>query len=167
VFGPPRGYTRVEPLRNTVSVRMVAAPMANLDPQAVLTKWKANTSGASGRYVEGAETTTKDPTALAIAAIPYMRSQILDAIDSGRVANGLRLSGKTGWLAGITGKGKQNFETGVANADTAFLNGFTPLLQFIGTKLPALYAMPNASKADRKARMNSWFDTMSGYKATR
>ena len=139
----------------------------NLDPNAVLTKWKARTTDASAAYVAGAEATDKDPTALAIAAIPYMRSRIIDAIDSGRVANGLRRAGKTGWLAGVTGKGKTNFESGVANADAAFLAGFTPLLQYIGSKLPAVRAMPATTSAERKARMNSWFDTMSAYKSTR
>ena len=139
----------------------------NLDPNAVLAKWKTRTTDASALYVAGAEATDKDPTQLAIAAIPYMRSRIIDAIDSGRVANGLRRSGKAGWLAGVTGKGRANFESGVANADTAFLNGFTPLLSYIGSKLPTIRQMPNDSPAARKARMNAWFDAMSSYKSTR
>lgn len=137
--------------------------MANLDPQAVLTKWKTNTTNAATAYVAGAQNTQKDPTALAIAAIPYMRARILDAIDTGRVANGLRRSGKSGWLAGVEGKGKQNFEAGVANADTTFLRGFTPLLNYIGQKQGAIAAMPNATVADRKARMTAWFDIMVAY----
>lgn len=141
--------------------------MANLDPNAVLAKWKANTQAASGLYVTGAENTDKDPTQLAIAAIPYMRTRVLEAIDSGRVANGLRRAGKAGWLAGITGKGKQNFESGVASADTAFLAGFTPLLNYIGANVGQVRSMPANSAADRKARMNAWFDKMSAYKATR
>ncbi len=141
--------------------------MASLDPTAVFTKWKANTAAASGAYVAGAETTDKDPTQLAINAIPYMRSRIIDAIDSGRVANGLRRAGKQGWLAGVTGKGKTNFESGVAAAETRFLAGFTPLLNYISANVGTVRAMPNATPADRKARMNAWFDKMSAYKATR
>lgn len=142
--------------------------MANgLDPSAVLAKWKANTSAASAEYVAGAESTDKDPTQLAIAAIPYMRARVIEAIDSGRVANGLRRAGKQGWLAGITGKGRANFESGVANADQAFLSGFTPLLAYIGAQLPAVRSMPANSPAERKARMNAWFDRMSAYKATK
>ncbi len=141
--------------------------MANLDPQAVLTKWKTNTSAAAAAYVAGAEATDKDPTQLAINAIPYMRARVLDAIDSGRVANGLRRSGKQGWLAGVAGKGRQNFEAGVANADTRFLNGFTPLLNYIGANVGTVRSMPANSPADRKARMNAWFDKMSAYKSTR
>lgn len=141
--------------------------MANLDPNSVLTKWKANTQAASAAYVTGSENTDKDPTQLAINAIPYMRSRVLDAIDSGRVANGLRRAGKAGWLAGVTGKGKTNFESGVANADTRFLAGFTPLLNYIGANVGAIRSMPANSPADRKARMNAWFDKMSAYKSTR
>jgi hypothetical protein len=141
--------------------------MANLDPQAVLSKWKTNTAAASGNYVAGAEATDKDPTQLAIAAIPYMRARVLDAIDSGRVANGLRRAGKQGWLNGVTTKGKQNFESGVANADARFLAGFTPLLTYIGANVGTVRSMPANSPADRKARMNAWFDKMSAYKSTR
>jgi hypothetical protein len=142
---------------------MVAAPMANLDPNAVLAKWKTNTENAAASYVTGAQNTAKDPTALAIAAIPYMRTRILAAIDNGVVANGLRRAGKQGWLAGVEGKGKANFSTGVANADTKFLAGFTPLLQYIGAQLPTVQRMDNTTLAGRKARMNSWFDIMSAY----
>lgn len=141
--------------------------MASTDPQSVLSKWKANTSAAAPAYVAGAEATDKDPTALAIAAIPYMRSRVLDAIDSGRVANGLRRAGKQGWLAGVTGKGRQNFESGVANADQRFLSGFTPLLAYINANVGTVRSMPSNSPADRKARMNAWFDKMSAYKSTR
>jgi hypothetical protein len=131
---------------------MVAAPMANLDPNAVLAKWKTNTENAAASYVTGAQNTAKDPTALAIAAIPYMRTRILAAIDNGVVANGLRRAGKQGWLAGVEGKGKANFSTGVANADTKFL-----------AQLPTVQRMDNTTLAGRKARMNSWFDIMSAY----
>jgi hypothetical protein len=137
------------------------------DVNTVLAKWKANTAAASANYVAGAEATEKDPTQLAIAAIPYMRSRIIEAIDSGRVANGLRRAGKQGWLAGITGKGRANFESGVANADQAFVAGFGPLLTYIGQQLPGVLAMPANSPADRKARMNAWFDRMSAYKSTK
>lgn len=137
--------------------------MANLDPNAVLAKWKTNTEAAAAAYVTGSQTTTKDPTQLAINAIPYMRSRILAAIDNGKVANGLRRAGRQGWLAGVEGKGKANFGTGVQNADTKFLAGFTPLLAYIGNNLPTIERMDNTTLAGRKARMNSWFDIMSTY----
>lgn len=138
--------------------------MADLDPTRVLAKWKTNTTNAEAAYVAGAEATDKDPTALAIAAIPYMRSRILEAIDSGRVANGLRRSGKQGWLDGVSGKGRQNFSAGVNAADAAFLRSFTPLLAYIGNHVGTVRRMDNTTPAARKARMNAWFDLMSGYK---
>lgn len=138
--------------------------MANLDPQAVFNKWKTNTTNAAAAYVAGAEATDKDPTALAIAAIPYMRTRVIEAIDSGRVANGLRRAGRQGWINGVTGKGRQNFEAGVANSAERFNAAFVPLLSYIGNNVTRVQRMDNTTPAARKARMNEWFDIMSAYK---
>ncbi len=79
-------------------------------------KWGSRASGASNDYVEGAKNTTKDQSALAIAAIPIMKTAINKAIDSGRVARGLQNSGKGGWQAGITTKGGGRYSEGVSSA---------------------------------------------------
>jgi hypothetical protein len=131
----------------------------------VVAKWQARTSAAQADYVKGAEQTDKDPTALAIAAIPRMRAQVLEAIDSGRVANGLRKAGKAGWLAGVQGKGAQNFANGVSNATDKATAAFTKLLAYEQTVQNQINAMPNITAADRKARMNKAFDLMSAYKS--
>ena len=69
-------------------------------------KWSERTGSAGELYLEGAESTDKDQSALAIAAIPRMKTALMAAIDAGRVAKGLRDAGKTGWLNGIKQKGK-------------------------------------------------------------
>lgn len=80
----------------------------------VAAKWGSRASSASGDYVSGAQNTSKDQSALAIAAIPLMKTAINKAIDSGRVQKGLAASGKGGWQAGITSKGGGRYSEGVS-----------------------------------------------------
>lgn len=82
----------------------------------VASKWGSRASGASNDYVEGAKNTTKDQSALAVAAIPIMKAALNKAIDSGRVARGLQASGKGGWTNGIVTKGAGRYSEGVSSA---------------------------------------------------
>ena len=77
-------------------------------------KYAERAANAAGDYVAGAQGTSKDQSAAAKAAIPIMKSELMKAIDSGRVARGLDRSGKAGWLAGVVGKGSERFASGVA-----------------------------------------------------
>lgn len=138
-------------------------PLISADEYA--TKWAQRTGAAQADYVAGAERTDKDPTALAIAAIPRMRQNVIAAIDSGKVAAGLRRSGKTGWLAGVTGKGAQNFGTSVSAQATKdkVAAAAGPLLSYIAAGLSRLATMPNVTDADRDARQLFWSNYMRGY----
>lgn len=129
------------------------------------TKWSQRTSAATADYVAGAERTDKDPTQLAINALPRMRANVIAAIDSGKVAAGLRRAGKTGWLAGITGKGQQNFSSSVSAQATVdkVATAAGPLLNYIGAGLTRLATMPSVTNADRDARQLFWSNYMRAY----
>lgn len=75
--------------------------------------WAERAAAASDDFLRGSEETTRDQAALAIAAIPVMRTEFNLAVDRGRVARGLQRAGRAGWLAGIREKGVNNFSTGV------------------------------------------------------
>ncbi len=137
--------------------------MALPSAQDVAAKWASRAGAASTDYVQGAERTDKDPTALAINALPRAKQQYIAAIDSGKVAAGLRRAGKTGWLEGIRSKGAANYATGVSQAEGKVAAAFAPLLAYIGGGLSRVASMPANTDAERKARMNFWFDYMSSY----
>lgn len=134
------------------------------DAQTVVTKWQQRTSAAAQDYVDGARNTTKDPTALAVAAGQRYIQQVTDAFNTGRWARGLQRAGKAGWLAGIESKGSSNFQSGVAAATDKAMTAFTRLLAYEQNVQNQVAAMPNITAADRKARMNRAFDLMSAYK---
>jgi hypothetical protein len=139
--------------------------MALISAQEFADKWAQRTSAAAADYVAGAERTDVDPTALAIAAIPRMRQNILAAIDTGKVAAGLRRSGKTGWLAGVAGKGAQNFASSVSAQATKdkVAAAAGPLLSYIAAGLSRLSSMPKNTDAERDARQLFWSNYMRGY----
>lgn len=132
------------------------------DAQAVADKWSRNAGNAQASYTEGVQTTDKDPTALAIAAIPYMRSRVIEAIDSGKVANGLRRVGKAGWQGATVAKAG-NYSTGVGAARDKVAAAFAPLLAFESNLQNRIASMPNATLQDRVNRAVAWINGMAEY----
>lgn len=78
-------------------------------------KFVERAGAASGDYVSGAEQTTKDQSAAAIAAAPNYAAGVQAAITRGAYAKGLQASGKAGWLKGVKEKGANRFAEGVAS----------------------------------------------------
>lgn len=79
-------------------------------------KYSSRASAASGDYISGAQSSTKDQAAAAIAAAPLYAQGVQEAISSGRFAKGLQKSGKNGWLKGVTEKGGNRYGEGVSQA---------------------------------------------------
>jgi hypothetical protein len=93
-----------------------------------------------------------------------MRANILQAIDDGRVANGLRKIGNDGIKAAVAQKGKVAFTNGVAGAQVKFEASFAPLLTYIDGVKRQIAVMPNLTDADRDARMLKNVQLMRQYK---
>lgn len=83
-------------------------------------KFVERAGAASGDYVEGAQRTSKDQSAAAIAAQPNYVAGVQAAITRGAYAKGLQKSGKAGWLKGITEKGANRFAEGVASGSAKY-----------------------------------------------
>ena len=77
-------------------------------------KFVDRAGAASGDYVSGAQATTKDQSAAAIAGKANWAAGIQAAIAGGRYEKGLSASGKSGWLKGVVEKGANRFAEGVA-----------------------------------------------------
>lgn len=137
----------------------------NTDASSVAAKWAQRTSAAAQDYVDGVSATDKDPTALAIQAIPRMRARVLEAIDQGKVAAGLRRVGKQGWIAAVQAKGASNFSSGVQAAEGKVATAFAPLLAFEANLQRQVAGMPANTDAEREARMLAWVRGMRGYQA--
>ena len=86
----------------------------------VAQKYAERASAASGDYVDGARTTTKDQAAAAIAAADIHKAATTAALNAGRYAAGLQKSGKAKWLKGVTEKGGNRYGEGVAGAASIY-----------------------------------------------
>ncbi len=89
-------------------------------------KFVDRASQASGDYVTGAEQTTKDQSALAVASAPIYAQAVQAAISKGSYAKGLQKSGKAGWLAGVKNKGGERFASGVSNSMQKYATNSAP-----------------------------------------
>lgn len=79
-------------------------------------KYASRASAAAGDFVAGAQSTSKDQAAAAVAASAIYAQATQAAIADGRYARGLQKSGKAGWLKGITEKGGNRYAEGVSQA---------------------------------------------------
>lgn len=81
--------------------------------QASASKFVERASAASGDYVKGAQETSKDQSARAIAAKAIYQQALTASFARGSFEKGLSKSGKAGWVKGITDKGATRFSEGV------------------------------------------------------
>lgn len=89
-------------------------------------KFVDRASNASGDYVSGAQQTSKDQSALAVAAAPIYQAALTASFSKNAYAKGLQKSGKTGWLDGITKKGGDRFATGVSASMSKYAQNSAP-----------------------------------------
>lgn len=139
--------------------------MALPTAQEVAAKWAQRAGAASQDYLQGAQRTEKDPTALAIAAGPRYLMEVQNAYNSGKWANRLRTVGRQGWLDGITTKGVTNYQTGVSQSQDKVAAAFGPLLAFEAALQSRIASMPSNTDAERDQRMLFWTQQMRTYQA--
>jgi hypothetical protein len=135
------------------------------DAQTVAQRWATNGSAASQRWLDGANATTVDPTALAIAAGPKYLQNVQTAYQQGRYQRGLQRSGKAGWLAGVNGKGSGNYSNGITSSEAKYAQAIAPVLAFEASLQTRVKAMPNNTPQDAVNRAVAWIQGMQQYKA--
>lgn len=77
-------------------------------------KYVERASGASSDLIAGAQSTTKDQAANAIAAKEIYKQALTASFTRDAFAKGLGKSGKAGWLNGLVTKGAERFAGGVS-----------------------------------------------------
>lgn len=86
-------------------------------------KFVERASAASGDYVKGVETTSKDQAANAIAAKAIYAAALQASIARGSYEKGLAKSGKAGHIAGVKAKGADRFASGVSVSSAKYAEG--------------------------------------------
>lgn len=76
-------------------------------------KFVERASAATSDYVEGAQRTTKDQSAAAIAAKEIYKQALTASFAKDSYSKGLSKSGRAGWASGVTSKGAERYAPGV------------------------------------------------------
>ena len=125
------------------------------DLATTVSRWQQSAGTAQTRYTEGVQSTTKDPTQLAIAAQNKLLTGFNDAVQSGRWARNLASVGAGGWKQATVAKAN-NYSTGIAASGQKFQAAMSTWLPIIQSASQQVQSMPNNSLADSLARMNAF-----------
>lgn len=123
-----------------------------VDAATATQRWQAGAAQGQQRFVEGVQATSKDPTALAIAAQNKMLQNVTQAITSGRFARNLARVGKAGWQSATVAKAA-NYSVGINASASKYEQAIGPVLQQIGTLQGQIAQMPNNTFQDSLNRM--------------
>ena len=131
-----------------------------LTPQEQANKWSANAQAAVAAYKQGIAKVTSSPTQKAAANLQTAKMNYAARVDDGSMAAKLNAVTLGDWQQITQNKGGANYPTGIQNALPKMvraLNKWVPIRNAIAAQVNQ---MPNASYADRKARMNAMIDGM-------
>lgn len=125
------------------------------DLATTISRWQQGASAGQAKYVEGVQSTTKDPVAAAIRAQGALVSNFNEAVSSGRWARGLQSVGKAGWQAAVQAKA-QNYSTGIAAGADNYQQAMTTWLPRIQQAAASVQAMPSGTLSQNLARANAF-----------
>ena len=136
-----------------------------LTPQQIADKQVRRAQEAAPDYVAGVDAVTVSPGALAAKKKDKYRNNVIASVDKWAANTGS--TSLDYWKAKTKTKGGERYASGVEQAKddiVAFHEEFQPFVQRVRAEVNA---MPDTSKADRKAKMNANFDKMAEFKRTR
>ena len=137
-----------------------------VDSATATQRWLAGASQGQQRFVEGVQSTTKDPTQLAQAAAPKLLANFTQAVTSGRWARNLGRVGKAGWQAATVAKAA-NYSTGIQASAQKYEAAIGPVLQQIASAQSQIAGMPNATFADSINRMVAFATSLHNWAQSR
>jgi len=131
-----------------------------IDPTRWAAKWRRNMEASTNDIRDGVNAVTEAPTKKAAARVGTMKARFIAAVDSGKVAAGLNAVGLEDWRRDMLEKGLPRISEGAAKGEEKTQKAAAALAPQIQRIRDEIDAMPNATEADRKARMLANFDKM-------
>lgn len=125
------------------------------DLTTTVSRWTQGATGAQTKYVEGVQTTSKDPVAAAIRAEGALVTNFTQSVTSGRWRQRLQAKGKQGWIDSVVAK-QQNYSTGIQAGTGNYERAMTTWLPRIQQAAAAVQTMPSGTLANSIARMTAF-----------
>lgn len=141
--------------------------MAKLTAEEFQEKHARRLKGAVEDMRKGVLGVTESPTAKAAAAAAKMKARIVESIDSGKWANGLRRVTLDEWKTKMIEKGVNRVATGIDGAKDKVVSFASELLPHIDKGVESVKKMPDVTLEDSIARMTTFIRHMSGFKRTK
>ncbi len=136
-----------------------------VDSATAASNWVQGAQAKQQKFVDGVQSTTKDPTALAIAQEAVLLANFNQAVTQGRWRRGLQKAGKATWQAMTLAKAA-NYGSGVAAAEPKYQAAMATWLPFMSTVQSQIAGMPKGTLAASQARANAWSTALYNKKRT-
>lgn len=125
------------------------------DLATVSQNWQTGAGGAQQKFVDGVQSTNKDPVARAIAAQSALLANFTQSVTSGRWQRNLAAVGKAGWQQATVAKAA-NYATGIQAGLQNYEKAMGVWLPRINQAAATVNAMPSGSLAQNLARANQF-----------
>lgn len=132
--------------------------MAIISPDKAAERWSQGMQGASTKYKEGIDGVTESPMERAAANQQGYLNGVMEAVNSGKWAAGLRRTSLAQWKEAAKNVGASRLASGAMAAKPkmqAFLASFLPFLQSVTDRVKS---MPASTFEERKARAIAQMD---------
>jgi hypothetical protein len=130
--------------------------------------WRAGIQANQGKYQRGVERVTESPTSKAASADAQQRylNGTQSAVNSGKMAARLNSVSLAQWKQETLSKGAPRWQqaAGIVSVQQKVERRLGEVLAYESAGIDTIRAMPTATSADRRSRMNAWFDYMEAFK---
>ena len=123
------------------------------DPAAVAAKWSTNLSNSTTSITNGVNAVNQAPGQAAANAQATLRARLLAAIDSGKWAANVSAVSLQQWKQAMLQTGIPRIADGARKGQPKMQTFMAAFLPFLSNVQRQVRAMPNATQADREARM--------------
>lgn len=132
-------------------------------PEAAAGKWSRRLKGATQEIREGIDAVDVAPTEMALKKIDKMKTRLLEAFDSGKVARGLKRVGLEEWKRAARDKGVGRIAAGVDEAGPKMEQFMGELLPHIGRGQAEIEKLPDLTLEDSINRVGTFIRHMAGF----
>jgi len=138
--------------------------MPKVDASEFADKWARRTKGATADLKRGIEKTTVSPSQEAIKKEQKMKTNLMEAIESGKWKRGLEGYSLEDWKADMTSKGIGRVAGGVDSAQASQQEFAQKLLAFEADVQSKMAKMPDLTLEDSIQRSNFWIREMAKFR---
>lgn len=137
--------------------------MSIASSQSAADRWKQAGASSQQRFVDGVNSTQKDPGALAAAQVQKLLTNLTQAITSGRWQRAVTAMGPAAWKQ-VTVAKAANWGVGIAASVDKYRAAYDAMLPTMQATQSRIDGMPSATLADSIARATEWMTSLHNYK---